>query len=167
MLIYDPALDPYHSAIRILTILEKHLEGLDIELVRVLDFYLAYPSKIFEITLPMEFKFVKSYAKDLITPYRRAPIGKSQFERMKPIFTAALHGLVAADYLDKENLNNGKLILNQQKIPSEILQAIKNYSSRDGQIKDFIIESLPRIKFYGPNGLKHRTGLLGYKYDTI
>ncbi len=166
MLIYDPALDPYHSVIRILSILSKNIEGLDVELVRIMDFYLAYPTKLAEIKLPTNLVYIRKEAEKLITPYRNSPKSKSHFERMKPIFTAALLGLIAAEYLDPDRANKGMLLLNFEKIPEDLSLVISNYCNRNSKVKQFVFDELPTIKYYGPGGLKERTGLLGYKYDV-
>lgn len=167
MLIYDPALDPYHSSIRILAILDKHIEGMDLELVRLLEFYLANPSKTTDIKLPSNFRYIKKIAEQQISPYRNYPHGKTQFERMKPIFTAAIHGLVAAGYLNDDFATKGILLVNFEKIPNDLKLAINSFTSRQETIKKFIIELLPTINFSGPGGLKQRTGLLDYKYDIV
>lgn len=167
MLIYDPALDSYHTAIRILSILDKNIEGLEIDLVRILDFYLAYPSKVQEIRLPTQFRYAKKEAGRINTVYRKPPSGKTQFERMKPVFVAALHGLVAAGFLNTNFIKNGILLINFEKIPTDLRIAMQAFVSRQQTIKTFIIESLPTISLYGAGGLKERTGLLDFKYDIV
>ena len=46
MLIYNQAYDLYHTMFRILQIMEKTEEIIEIDKLRILDFYLAFPSEL-------------------------------------------------------------------------------------------------------------------------
>ena len=127
MLIYDPALDPYHSAIRILAIAissTKWQIELSIDAARIADYFLAYPYKMINFKFPAEFRTMRSAVKDTENPYRYASGTRVAFERMRPIFFAALSGLVAANLIDGAGLKRGVLVLRSEEHTSELSHVV-------------------------------------------
>jgi hypothetical protein len=165
MLIYDPTVDPYHCAIRILAIIEHGATSeLHVDSVRIADYYLAYPSKVADIRLPNHQRGIRKQSKLLATPYRNPFEAKSTFERMRPIFQAALSCLVAAGYLDAEKLKRG-LVARGASLPDDLSVAVSGFLVRQSLIREFVIKELTTIPLLGANGLKDRSGLLEYRYD--
>lgn len=166
MLIYDPALDPYHCAIRVLTVLENGpIPDLPIDSVRIADFYLAYPSKVAEIRLPNSMVKIRKYARELATPYRN-PFGlKSAFDRMHPIFQATISTLAAANHIDTDLMKRGFLQRTETPLPADLQKVIREYLTRQSKIRNFIARDLTAIPLLGSGGLKDRSGLLEYRYD--
>ena len=75
MLIYDPALDPYHSAIRILAIAmssAKRRIELSIDAARIADYFLVYPYKMIGFRFPAEFRTMRAAVKETKNHYRHA-----------------------------------------------------------------------------------------------
>ena len=64
MLIYSQAYDLYHTMFRILQIMEKTKEVLEVDKLRILDFYLAFPAELLEIRSFSGFKKYEKYLKD-------------------------------------------------------------------------------------------------------
>ena len=62
MLIYNQAYDIYHTMFRILQITEKTEENLEVDKLRILDFYLAFPTELLEIK---SFQGFKKYEKHI------------------------------------------------------------------------------------------------------
>lgn len=168
MLTYDPTLDPYHCAIRILTVLENgSIPDLPIDSVRIAEFYLAYPSKVAEMRLPSRMVKIRKFARELATPYRN-PFGlKSTFERMNPIFQAAVSTLAAARYLNPDRMKQGFLQRTEMSLPPDLQTVIRKYVARAPEIREFIAKDLTAIPLLGSDGLKDRSGLLEYRYDPI
>lgn len=166
MLIYDPTLDPYHCAIRILAILENSpILDLPLDSVRLAEFYLSYPSKVAEIRLPTRMVKIRKYARGLATPYRNPFELKSSFERMHPIFQAAVSTLAAAGYLDSDRTKQGVLQRTEMHLPVDLQNAIQQFLAREREIREFITKELTTIPLRGVDGLKHRSGLLEHRYD--
>jgi len=95
MLIYDPALDPYHTAVRILVIsISATARGaeLTVDAARIADYFLAYPYKMASFKFPAEFKSLRAAVKETQNPYRHANGDRAVFERMRPIFLLRLPG---------------------------------------------------------------------------
>lgn len=170
MLIYDPALDPYHSAIRILTIAiaakKKQIE-LSLDAARIADYFLVYPSKIVNFTFPAQFKSIRTAAKEAENPYRQTLGNKATFERMKPIFLSALSGLVAAGFVDEGELKRGVVTPLDVDIPEDLAAALNRFQVRQTAVGSFVLSDMIAMRANGDNGLKHRSKLIEHRYDTV
>ncbi len=168
MLIYDPALDPYHSAIRILSIAtssaKQHIE-LTIDAARIADYFLVYPYNMLGFKFPTEFRSIRSAVKKTKNPYRQAFGTRAAFERMRPVFFAALSGLTATDLIDAAKLKSGTLVLSDTTIPEDLVAAIDRFQKRQTAVGMFILSDLLAMPANGENGLKHRSNLIEHRYD--
>ena len=168
MLIYDPALDPYHSAVRILSIATsatKNQIKLSIDAVRIADYFLVYPYQMINFRFPKEFRSMRVAVKETENPYRHAAGSHSAFERMRPIFFASLSGLVAADLIDGTELKHGVIKLNTTEIPTDLAEAVNRFQVRQSPVGKFVLSDLINMPTNGDEGLKHRSGLIEHKYD--
>lgn len=168
MLIYDPALDPYHSAIRILAIVmssAKQRIELSIDAARIADYFLAYPSKLVGFRFPPEFVAMRTAAREAENPYRHASGTRAAFERMRPIFFSALSGLAAANLIAPSELKRGILGLSDGDLPNELAAAVTRFQARQTTVGIFILSDLLAMPANGNDGLKHRSSLLEHRYD--
>lgn len=168
MLIYDPALDPYHCAVRILALVNSSTEmsiELTVDAARIGDYFLAYPYNMLGFTFPAEFRGIRAAAKETQNPYRHTSGDKVAFERMRPIFIAALSGLIAADLVDAHALRQGIVKSTAQEIPSALAHAVSCFQDRQTDVGRFLLSDFLRLPTNGSNGVKHRSGLLEYRYD--
>lgn len=170
MLIYDPALDPYHSAIRILTIAlaasQKRIE-LTLDAARIADYFLVYPAKIIHFTFPAQFKSMRTAAKEAENPYRQTLGNKAAFEKMKPIFLSALSGLVAAGFVEEDDLKRGVLKPSDVVIPDDLAAALDRFLVRQTAVGKFVLSDMIAMRPNGDNGLKHRSKLIEHRYDIV
>lgn len=170
MLIYDPALDPYHCAIRVLAIAEsagnKAIE-LTLDAARIADYFLVYPAKLVSFRFPDEFKSVRADAKLAENPYRQASGNRATFERMRPIFFAALSGLVAAGFVDGAAVREGTLLRTSEVLPETLAAAVDRFQTRQPSAGSFVLSGLLEISPNGKDGLKHRSGLIEHRYDIV
>lgn len=168
MLIYDPALDPYHSAIRILAITisstSQQIE-LSIDAARIADYFLVYPYKMISFKFPKEFRTMRAAVKDAENPYRHATGNRAAFERMRPIFFASLSGLVAANLVDLPSLKRGILALTENDMPDDLAAAVDRFQVRQTEVGKFVLSDLLSIPANGDNGLKYRSNLIEHRYD--
>jgi hypothetical protein len=168
MLIYDPALDPYHSAVRILAI-GKAAKGrqasVSVDATRIADYFLVYPYKIRSFRLPPEFGAMRKAANESDNPYRRAAGSRAAFERMRPIFLAALTGLVAADLVDGGALKGGLLVLSDTTWPDDLVAAVSQFDARQNTVGRFVLTDFLAMPSNGAGGLKDRSGLIEHRYD--
>ncbi len=168
MLIYDPALDPYHSAVRILTI-GRAAEGqtipVSVDAARIADYFLVYPYKIRSFRLPPEFGKMRKAADESENPYRRATGSRVAFERMRPIFFSALTGLVAAGLVDGDALKSGLLSLSETAWPDDLAAAVARFHERQNTVGRFVLSDFLAMPGNGAGGLKDRSGLIEHRYD--
>lgn len=170
MLIYNPAMDPYHSAVRILSIaLAAKAKGIELTLdaARIADYFLCYPSKIIHFTFPAQFKSMRTAAREAENPYRQTPGNKAAFERMKPIFLSALSGLIAADFISEDEVKRGLLKVSTSKIPDDLAAVLDRFRNRQTAVGKFVLSDLIAIRPNGDNGLKHRSKLIEHRYDIV
>lgn len=168
MLIYEPALDPFHSAVRILAIAQNSAElGLQvtIDAVRIADHYLSYPSALNQFRFPSELRSIRKLLRGTENPYRTNG-GKAVFERIHPIFSTALSSLSAQGYIDCEALKQGVIIASELDSSSDLSVSINRFRQRQTEIGKFVLNSLLSIPANGAGGLKDRSGLIEHKYDV-
>ena len=90
MLIYHPAFDAYHCVFRMLALIDS-LPDIEIDMLRLCDFYLVFPSEIERIRLPAELSHGRKIAKSSSSIYRDPINAKQAFRDMSEIQLAALH----------------------------------------------------------------------------
>jgi len=168
MLIYDQALDPYHTAIRILAVTsaaEKRKVKLSVDAVRIADYFLVFPFKMIDFTFPAEFRYVRTAVKETESPYRTAPGMRAAFERMRPIFFAAASGLVAAGFLSESAFKTGTVERTKKDIPTDLAAALNRFVERQNVVGKYVLSDLLDMPANGNHGLKHRSRLLEHRYD--
>lgn len=166
MLIYHPLYDAYHCVFRLLLIIER-LGNTALDTARLLDFYLLFPARVAKIRLPSELSYGRSIASRRFNPYHDIPNQQSAFRELMIIQDAALHCIVGAGLIDKAQFDAGFLTRTKQPLPSELKYRLKKFEDEKPDILRFIFEELSQIKIFGEDGLKHRTGLMEYRYDKI
>lgn len=164
MLIYHPAYDAYHCVFRMLVVINA-VQFLETDKARLLDFYLIFPSAISKIRLPQNLASGRKIAKDLKNSYRDPINSVSSFRELHQIQLAALKCIAASGLIDINKFSKGIIERTEQPIPEFLLLQIKNFIVTQGDIAKFILNDLSALPLNGPDGLKHRTELLEYRYD--
>ncbi|WP_175652887.1 ABC-three component system middle component 5 [Pseudomonas sp. Marseille-P9899] len=165
MLIYHPAFDAYHCVFRMLA-LAVALKEAEIDLLRICDFYLTFPSAIASVRLPNGLAHGRKIAKAAANIYRDPINPKNVFRDMAEIQTSALRNIAASGFIDLDLFEKGKLkIITSNAIPEQIKEKISNFEITSGETFEFLVKELSAIPLQGINGLKHRTDLLEYRYD--
>lgn len=99
MLIYHPAYDAYHCIFRMISLID-HVNEVEIDKARILDFYLTFPSLVSEIRMPNNYKRVKKEAKKYSNLYRKPINTASTFRDMHEIQMAAIRCLAATGLIE-------------------------------------------------------------------
>ncbi|HYW56539.1 MAG TPA: ABC-three component system middle component 5 [Polaromonas sp.] len=168
MLIYDPALDPYHAAIRFLGILVlADTDSLELDALQILDLALLFPGVIMKATLPKEFSSLRKQASTKLNPFRPQPDSKSGINAIRAIQTTAASTLAAAGLLEIENLRKGFVTRTASELPVAIGIAVNNFLARDFVYRKAIVTAFKTVPLRGKDGLKHRTNLLDHRYDAL
>lgn len=167
MLIYDPSRDPYHAAVRILSILRIVGEPLELEAVQIIDLLLLYPGLIVVSKLPKSAARLKKLAEARQSPFRQAPSGRAILDAIKAIQQAATATLASVDVLSADSLKKRVLTRTTLALPASLATAVEMFLSKDSEYQQLVAHELCEIPLNGKDGLKARTGLAEYRYDSI
>jgi hypothetical protein len=167
MLLYHPAYDVYHCVFRVLRLLEADTsKTIEIDRLRVLDFYLLFPSLLSELRFPRSASKYKKAARSISTPYENIENPYRVFIQLEPFQQGALRCLVSCGLLDSDNLKDGFAKRTQKILPTPLADSIKSANEADHDLIGLFTGPLFDLDFYGPQGLKARTSLLEYRYDS-
>lgn len=165
MLVYHPAYDAYHCVFRSLQIV-RAVNVIELTKLRILDFYFCFPSELKRIRLPSEHSEARKIAKEAQNEYH-GPVSMQQtFRDMEHIQLAALRTLAASRLLDTAEFETGLIRRTKIDIPSGLQAALDKAAEENRAVLDYITQKLCEIPLLGENGLKHRTGLMEYRYDN-
>jgi hypothetical protein len=168
VLIYDPALDPYHAAVRMLGILAlSGRDSLSAEAVQIIDTVLLYPALLLATTMPKGSANLRKSATVRLNPFRQPPASRPAIDSIQAIQRAAASTLAAAGVLDLARLKLGDISKVQKTIPASLGSAVEHYANTDREYKELTIKALSSIPVRGRDGLKQRTHLMDYRYDQV
>lgn len=167
MLIYNQAYDLYHSMFRILQITEKTKDILEIDKLRILDFYLAFPSELLEIKSFQGFKKYEKYIKAEINKYESIIDRKRLFFKMEHIQISAIKVLISYGLIDPNEFKNGKVKRTDNKLTDQLQSRLNQANEENPNLITLITGPLASMNLYGHLGLKERTNLIEFKYDAI
>jgi hypothetical protein len=168
MLIYHPAQDANHCVFRTLLLLEHTTQcEMDLELYRLLDFYILFPHLLkFINPLPAGLRSYKKILSKIPEPFETMRNTKRIMHVLEPLQTMALHSLLAKQIIDIESYKNKLIKRTDEQIPTELDYAIKNSELAESEWFRMVVNELPFTDFLGPQGLKKRAGLMEFRYDT-
>jgi len=165
MLIYHPAYDAYHCAFRTLLLLES-CKVVEVDKLRILDFYLCFPSEVSGIRLARGGGEARRIARSLANPYH-GPVNKRLvFRDMEHIQLASFRTIASSRLTDPGEYETGLMRRTDVELPDQLKAALQSAASEHSAVLNFIVETLADIPLYGNNGLKHRTELMEYRYDV-
>lgn len=107
---YVPAFDPFHTIFRMLYILKRFdgNETVEVDRLRIYDFYLLFPYLANKISLKSDEKQLKDsrrkYIPNKFTPYNYISNSHRIFERLRPYQMIALSHLASYGLIDPEML---------------------------------------------------------------
>lgn len=169
MLLYHPCFDCHHAAFRILQLLyQSNQTVFDIETIRILDFYLLFPSELVKLKFPQTLLAHKKDIKSLRNKYSDLENPNRVFQQLSPFQTGAIYALAAHGLVDIRPLHETKEVRRTNKaIPEEVLAAFQEKDAVHHKLVYFLANELATIPLRGPNGLKDRSSLLDHRYDII
>lgn len=167
MLIYSQAYDLYHTMFRILQIMEKSKQELEVDKLRILDFYLAFPAELLEIKSFVGFRKYEKYLKAESNSYERVIDRKRLFFKMEHIQISAMKALISYDLFDAKEFKNGKLKRTDIQLSENLALRINKANEENKNLITLITGPLASMNLYGHLGLKERTNLIEFKYDAV
>lgn len=166
MLIYHPGYDAYHCIFRLLAVID-HVQDMEIDKARILEFFLLYPSGIANIKIPQGKTAIRKEAKLLSNQYHDPINLRTTFRDMRFMQDAALKCIAAASLIDLDRFELGFVTRTAIPIPESLNSQIDNFIEQHEVVSQFILKELSSLPLLGTNGLKHRTELMEYRYDLI
>lgn len=172
MITYNPVFDLYHCIFRMANILLRldEDEKMELDKVRIWDFYVLFPSKVYDITIRRsedEIRKVRTaYVKRVHNPYEYKGDNRKLFEWIKPVQVSALGCLVSCGILNKDEYEVGRIcVASRQKLDEFVSQA-GVFTLRERNVLAFLSFFSHNMSLTGIDGLKARTHLLESKYDA-
>lgn len=172
MITYNPAFDLYHSIFRISNILDNldDKESIEVDKVRIWDFYILFPDKVHDITIRRDEndlrEFRSRYLKKENNPYEFKGDNRKLFEWIKPVQVSALNYLVSYGILDKEKYESGRLRVADSNKLQTYRSKVGDISKRERTVLFFMSLLSRQMPMTGEYGLKARTKLMESKYDA-
>lgn len=163
MLIYHPAYDAFHCVVRVCSILEKVSE-IEVERLKILDFYLCFPSSIANLRLPKELLKLRRLSKSVENPYRHPLGAKQAFTDIEKILDPSLGCLTAAGLIEIDNSNHVRRT--ETVLPHELVLSCERFSKEESFFFRDCLDAFLTMRLQGIDGLKARSGLLEYRYDA-
>jgi hypothetical protein len=169
MLLYNKALDPNHTILRIISLaLKLSIEELEIEKdkIRIFDFLIANPAYISKLSVEKKLVKTKNKFKIYENNYQNFdPV--RLFETMSPIYDIALAVLKEMQIITLHSKSK-RCVLHIGNIPTQIAKIASNKeNSISIHALDFISDHLQEKSLTGPSGLKSISKLMEYRYDVI
>ncbi len=167
MLIYSPAYDLYHTMFRILQITERNEHVMEVDKLRILDFYLAFPAELLDIKSFRGFNKYRKYLKAEKNQYERVIDHKRLFFKMEQIQISAMKALVSYSLLDANEFKNGKVKRTETPLNEQLNARIQEKFKTNQNLLTLITGPLASLNLYGHLGLKVKTNLIEFKYDAV
>lgn len=172
MIIYNQAFDLYHTIYRILLLLNKIEENssIEVERVRIWDFFLLFPYKISDIRLTREDndlrELKKRFFKKSKNPYDILLEERKIFEKLKPYQLSAINCIASYGIIDKLTLLENRIVILNKSILIDFISKFPDIPVKEKNAIAFLTSPHLHFSLYGTNGLKNRTNLMESKYDA-
>lgn len=137
----------------------------EIDRLRIFDFYLLFPYEMTKITLPKELMGMRKEFE--YTGYNDVPNSKRVFAQLEPFHQKSIQYLASAGLIELKELKKGKVKRTRKPIPKELQTLIENENTSNHPNWILILKDFQDFELFGENGLKHRTGLMEYRYDSF
>jgi hypothetical protein len=147
--------------------MEKSKEDLEVDKLRILDFYLAFPAELLEIRSFTGFKKYKRFLKAELNSYERVIDRQRLFFKMEHIQVSAMKALISYNLLDAKEYKNGKLKRTEVQLSESLSNRIQIAIDENQNLINLITGPLASMNLYGHLGLKVRTNLIDFKYDAV
>ncbi len=169
MLLYHPMLDPYHCALRVLTLLsDADINEIDWDRLRLLDFFIVFPHTLRCMRIPAKYRSKRAILASVPNPYENLPNMTRLFYQVSEIQEAGVRLLAAAELISKQSFKRGQICVakHNDAQASALVAAMQKLHYRDEEWYDFVTRCLISYPLNGHGGLKERTGLMEHRHDS-
>jgi hypothetical protein len=155
--------------LQLLTYFDKK-EFVELDRLRIWDFYLLFPDKIHTIKLKRDEEDVKKIMKNYIlkkeNPYEIVIDNRKMFEKIKPYQLTAIKSLASYGIINKEFLAENRVTIISKTLLEKYTSRFEQLSNKEVNVIKLLTSHFYQISMFGPMGLKDRTKLLESKYDA-
>lgn len=169
---YQAAFDPYHAAFRLLRLRDalKAKIVLHVDHIRILDYFMAFPSRLEMLRVTPKHRKLRNQALAFAgaKPYEQQPDDRVLLERMRSFQAVALQGLASRELVDeKQLLARNEVSFSGRLLADPLQQRIESLNAEASPLLKFIVALATEYVLGGVGGLKERSGLLEFRYDTV
>jgi hypothetical protein len=170
MITYNQAFDYYHAIYRMIRILTNysHSEFVELDRIRIWDFYLLFPEQVHTIALKQDEKEIKQLRKIYIrkdNPYNKLIDKRKIFERLRPYQLTALHCLASYGIINKSLLAENRISIISKELLREYESKFEPLTATEQNVVTIMVNHFYKLSMFGPDGLKSRTNLMVSRYD--
>lgn len=172
MIIYNQAFDYYHAIYRLIRLLThfKREKYVEVDRLRIWDFYLLFPEQVHTITLKKDDHDIRELRKRFVkpknNPYNQVFDNKKVFEKLRPYQLTALQCMASYGIISKELLSENRVSVIAEDLLNEYNQKFEALSYTEQNVITLMTGYFSQISMFGPDGLKSRTKLMVSKYDA-
>ncbi|MCT4142353.1 ABC-three component system middle component 5 [Elizabethkingia anophelis] len=172
MIVYQPSFDLYHTIFRLINILGyfDRDESIEIERLRIWDYYLLFPNKLKNIRLKQDERDIRGMINSFIlkneNPYEQILNDRKMFEKIRPYQMSALKYLASIGLINNDYLNNNRITKVSRSILVQLSDITDELTIQEKNTIKLLTSHFYYVPLYGTDGLKDRTNLLESKYDA-
>lgn len=170
---YQPAFDPYNAVFRILQLRKGGWldRTMPYDALRIADFFLLFPFFLQDNDnrYKPEHRAIRAVGRkyEAVKPYSRLPDKRTLLRRIEPFQVAAIGSLVSAGFVQAEGWEQKMVKATKAELPEALSIRLEDENSSNSELIEAILKLLYEYPLTGKDGLKHRTGLLEYRYDVV
>ncbi len=168
---YNPAFDPFNCIYRMLLILRdfEHEEYVEVDRLRIYDFYLLFPYKTYTIRFKPTEKELKDRLSQFVSrrqnPYNETTNDRRLFEQLRPYQMIALGHMAGYGLISPEHLLMYQVKVIDKEKMHLILSRLGEAPASERNLISWLNLCFRTTPLCGTFGLKYRTRLMEYKYD--
>lgn len=172
MIRYNQTFDLYHAVFRILHLLARFDEDdiIEVDKIRIWDFYLLFPDKIAEIRLKRNESDIRKLRKEFIkktnNPYDFIAEERKIFEKLKVYQVSALTCISSYGLIDPLSLTQQRVVITDKSSLKDLVDKLASLPAKEHNVVSLMTSHFYQMSLYGPDGLKNRTNLMESKYDA-
>jgi hypothetical protein len=146
-------------------------EYIELDRVRIWDYYLLFPNEMHKIKLKKrDEKDVRLIIEKFIplkdNPYEVILDNRKMFERIRPYQLSALKSLVSYGILDKEYWKLNRIRITSKERLTKYSEKSQEPGIRDNNLVKLLTSHFYTMSMFGEWGLKNRSNLIETKYDA-
>jgi len=172
MIIYNQACDYYHAIYRIIRLLThiKRDEYIEVDRLRIWDFYLLFPDQVHSISLKRGEDQIRElrrrFVKTKNSPYNQVFDNKKVFEKLRPYQLTALQCLASYGIINKEQLRENRVSVISPSLLEDYNAKFEGLSHTEQNVISLMTLYFSEMSLFGSDGLKSRTKLMVSRYDA-